>query len=415
MTLSRRVLLQSGLAALAMPALAQARPQVVVIGGGFGGAMAARALVARGIDATLVEANSSYTACPLSNAVIGGFRALDAQRFGYDKIAAFGVRLVPQMAQAVDAARREVVLADGARLAYDRLVVAPGIDLRFDALPGYSEAASEKMPHAWKAGPQTSLLRQQLEAMPDGGRVIMAIPANPYRCPPGPYERASLIAYYLKAHKPKSKLLLLDAKDNFSKQKLFQAAWERLYPGLIQWMPLSQGGKVVEVNPDTMELVTEFGREKADVANVIPPQRAGSIAQKAGLADRTGWCPVDPVTFESALIPGVHVIGDAAIMGAMPKSAFSAHVQAQNCAAQIALLLQGGAPQPNKLINTCYSLITPDYGISVSGVYQSREGRLVDVEGAGGVSASDAPDSDRALEARYAEGWFNRVTQQTYG
>lgn len=415
MTLSRRVLLQSGLAALAMPALAQARPQVVVIGGGFGGAMAARALVARGIDATLVEANSSYTACPLSNAVIGGFRALDAQRFGYDKIAAFGVRLVPQMAQAVDAARREVVLADGTRLAYDRLVVAPGIDLRFDALPGYSEAASEKMPHAWKAGPQTSLLRQQLEAMPDGGRVIMAIPANPYRCPPGPYERASLIAYYLKAHKPKSKLLLLDAKDNFSKQKLFQAAWERLYPGLIQWVPLSQGGKVVEVNPDTMELVTEFGREKADVANVIPPQRAGSIAQKAGLADRTGWCPVDPVTFESALIPGVHVIGDAAIMGAMPKSAFSAHVQAQNCAAQIALLLQGGAPQPNKLINTCYSLITPDYGISVSGVYQSREGRLVDVEGAGGVSASDAPDSDRALEARYAEGWFNRVTQQTYG
>lgn len=415
MNLSRRALLQSGLATLAAPALAQARPHVVVVGGGFGGAMAARALVAHGIDATLIEPNAIYTACPLSNAVIGGLRSIDAQRFGYDKVAAAGVKRVAHLAQDIDASKRSVLLADGTRLSYDRLIVAPGIDLRFDALPGYSEAASAIMPHAWKAGPQTLLLRQQLEAMPDGGRVVMAIPANPYRCPPGPYERASLIAHYLKTNKPKSKLLLLDAKDSFSKQKLFQSAWDRFYPGLIQWVPLSQGGKLVEVDPVKMEFVTEFGREKADVGNVIPPQRAAIFAQKAGLADRTGWCPVDPVTFESVLIPGVHVIGDAAIMGTMPKSAFSAHVQAQNCVAQMALLLKGSAPQPNKLINTCYSLVTPDYGISVSGVYQVRDGKLADVEGAGGVSAADAPDSDRAAEARYAEAWFDGVTRQTYG
>lgn len=415
MTWSRRSVLQAGLAAFAAPAIAQTRPKVVVVGGGFAGAMAARALAIRGIDATLVEPNAVYTACPLSNAVIGGFRSFDAQRFGYEKVAASGVTIIPQAAQDIDATKREVVLADGSRLPFNRVIVAPGIDLRFDALPGYTEAAAEIMPHAWKAGPQTLLLRQKLEAMPDGGRVVMAIPANPYRCPPGPYERASLIAHYLKENKPKSKLLLLDAKDSFSKQKLFQAAWERFYPGLLEWRALSQGGKVVEVAPSSMELVTEFGREKADVANVIPPQRAAAIAHKAGLADRTGWCPVDPVTFESTLVLGAHVIGDAAIMGAMPKSAFSAHVQAQNCAAQIAALLGGKEPQPNKLVNTCYSLVTPDYGISVSGVYQPRDGKLADVEGAGGVSASNAPDSDRALEARYAEAWFNRVTQQTYG
>lgn len=415
MNMSRRVVLQAGLAALAAPSFAQARPRVVVIGGGFAGAMAARALVARGVDTTMIEPNANYTACPLSNAVIGGFRSMDAQRFGYGGVDAAGVKRVAQMAETIDTAKREVVLADGSRMSYDRLIVAPGIDLRFDALPGYNEAASEILPHAWKAGTQTLLLRQQLEDMPDGGRVIMAIPANPYRCPPGPYERASLIAHYLKANKSKSKLLLLDAKDSFSKQKLFQTAWTRFYPGLIEWVPLSQGGKVVQIDSASKEFITEFGREKADVGNVIPPQRAGAIAQRAGLADRTGWCPVNSETFESTLLPGVHVIGDAAIMGAMPKSAFSAHVQAQNCAAQIALLLAGREPQPQKLINTCYSLVTPDYGISVSGVYQARDGKLADVEGAGGASAADMPDSDRALEARYAEASFNRVTEQTYG
>lgn len=415
MTWSRRAMLQASLAALAMPALAQARPHVIVIGGGFAGAMAARSLTRRGIATTLIEPNATYTACPLSNAVLGGFRALDRQIFSYERVSASGVTIVPQAAQAIDPASRNVILADGQRLSYDRLVMAPGIDFRFDALPGYSPAAAEIMPHAWKAGAQTLLLRQQLEAMPDGGRVIMAIPANPYRCPPGPYERASLIAHYLKTQKPKSKLLLLDAKDSFSKQKLFQAAWERFYPGLIEWVPLSKGGKVTDVDATTKTLITEFGREQADVANVIPPQSAGAIAQRAGLTDRSLWCPVRPDTFESTLVPNVHVIGDAAIMGAMPKSAFSAHVQAEACAAQIALLLAGQSPQSVKLINTCYSLVTPNYGISVAGVYQARDGRLVDVEAAGGTSAADATDDDRAREAAYAVDWFNHVTRQTYG
>src|SRR5262245_29810820 len=185
------------------------------------------------------------------------------------------------------------------------------------------------MPHAWKAGDQTVLLRQQLEAMPDGGLVVISAPANPFRCPPGPYERASLIAHYLKTKKPRSKLLLLDAKDAFSKQRLFQAAWAELYPGLLEWVPLSTGGNVTAVAPPSLTVVTDFARQQAAVANVIPPQKAGRIAEAAGVADRSGWCPIDPTTFESTLVPGIHVIGDAAIAGAMPKSAFAANSQAK--------------------------------------------------------------------------------------
>lgn len=416
MSVSRRAALQWGAAFMAMPAIAQSvRRRVVVIGGGFAGAMAARALVAHGLETILIEPNRIYTACPLSNAVIGGFRAIHEQEFGYEHITAKGVQWIAQAAQSIDASKKEVTCADGAKLTYDRLIVAPGIDLRFDALPGYSAQAAEIMPHAWKAGAQTLVLRQQLEALRDGGRIGMVIPANPYRCPPGPYERASLIAHYLKTHKPRSKILLLDAKDSFSKQKLFQSAWERLYPGMIEWVSLSKGGKVIEIDPSSRTLVTEFGRETVDVANVIPPQRAGLIAQQTGLTDRTGWCPVNPETFESTLIPDVHVIGDAAIMGAMPKSAFAAHTQAQTCAAQIAALFQGRPTVRAKLINACYSLLAPDEAISVTGVYQPRDGRLVDVEGSGGVSAADASADDRALEARYGLDWFALITRQTYG
>ena len=218
------------------------------------------------------------------------------------------------------------------RFAYDRLVLSPGVDLRFDALPGYDEAAAAKMPHAWKAGEQTLLLRRQLEAMDDGGLVVIAAPANPFRCPPGPYERASLIAHYLKTKKPRSKLLILDAKDTFSKQRLFQNAWKELYPGMIEWVSLSQGGKVNAVDPATNTLITDFGNHTAKVANVIPPQRAGRIADIAGATDNTGWCAIDPVTFESRSAPNIHVIGDACLAGAMPKSAFSANAQAKACA-----------------------------------------------------------------------------------
>ena len=300
-------------------------------------------------------------------------------------------------------------------LSYDRLVLSPGVDLRFDALQGYDEAAAAKMPHAWKAGEQTLLLRKQLEAMDDGGLVVIAVPANPFRCPPGPYERACLIAHYLKTKKPRSKLLILDAKDTFSKQRLFQNAWKELYPGMIEWVSLSQGGKVNSVDVAEKTLVTDFGRHKASVANVIPPQRAAAIAQSAGVADRSGWCPVDPVTFESKLVPNIHVIGDAAIMGAMPKSAFSANSQAKICATAVATLLKGGTPTEPRLINTCYSLIAPDYGITVAGVYKPTNGQLADIQGAGGVSPIDAPRAARALEAQFADGWFKTVTGEVFG
>jgi NADPH-dependent 2,4-dienoyl-CoA reductase/sulfur reductase-like enzyme len=424
MKTSRREFLESAVAVTAAAALfpgptfAQgAAPRVVVIGGGFAGASCARALRKAGpkIAVTLVEPNATFTACPFSNAVITGLRELSAQQFTYEHVAADGITIARTTATAVDGSARSVTLADGARLPYDRLVLAPGIDIRWGALPGYDEAAAAQMPHAWRAGEQTLLLRRQLEAMPDGGLVVVVAPGNPFRCPPGPYERASLIAHYLKTKKPRSKLIILDAKDAFSKQKLFQSAWAQLYPGLLEWVPLSRGGNVTSVDVATRTLVTDFARHKADVANVIPPQQAGRIAEVAGVADRSGWCPIDPVTFESKLQPRIHVIGDAAIAGAMPKSAFAANSQAKTCAAAVAQLVTGGTPSVPKLINTCYSLVAPDYGISVAGVYAPSNGQLADVPGAGGVSPSDAPRATRAAEAVLAEAWFRTITGDVFG
>jgi NADPH-dependent 2,4-dienoyl-CoA reductase/sulfur reductase-like enzyme len=417
-TSRRQFLAAASAALLPIPALAQnAGPRVVVIGGGFAGASAARFVkqANRAAAVTLVETNPTFTACPFSNGVIAGLRELRAQQFSYEKLAGTGVTIAFQTATAVDAQARSVSLSGGTRLPYDRLVMAPGIDLRFDGLPGYTEAAAQTMPHAWKAGEQTLLLRRQLEAMEDGGTVVIAAPANPFRCPPGPYERASLIAHYLKTRKPKSKLIILDAKDAFSKQRLFLNAWKELYPDHIEWVSLSKGGKVNSVDPATNTLVTDFGNHKASVANVIPPQRAGAIAQAAGVADRSGWCPIDPVTFESKLVPNIHVVGDAGIMGGMPKSAFSANAQAKACAAAVAALLRGEKPAEPRLINTCYSLVAPDYGITVAGVYKPANGLLTDIEGAGGVSPADAPRSARALEAQFAEGWFNTITGEVFG
>jgi sulfide dehydrogenase [flavocytochrome c] flavoprotein chain len=420
MRTNRRQFLKTASAAalLPMPAIAQgAGPKVVVIGGGFAGATAARFIKMGNntINVTLVEANPTFTACPFSNAVIAGLRELKAQQFNYEQIEKAKVSLAFQQATEVDAQVRSVTLRNGTKLPYDRLVMAPGIDLRWDGLPGYTERDAETMPHAWKAGEQTLLLRSQLESMADGGTVIISAPANPFRCPPGPYERASLIAWYLKTKKPKSKVIILDAKDAFSKQRAFQSAWAQLYPDHLEWVSLSKGGKVTSVDPATKTLKTDFGEHKADVANIIPPQRAAAIAQIAGVADRTGWCPVDPVTFESKLVPNIHVVGDAGIMGGMPKSAFSANAQAKVCAAAVVDLLAGKTPVEPRLINTCYSLVAPDYGITVAGVYKPKDGLLADIEGAGGVSPLDAPRENRTLEAQFAEGWFRTITGEVFG
>ena len=413
----RQFLKAAGKAAalLPLPALAQGSlGRVVVIGGGFAGATCARFVKRMDprVTVTLVEASRTFTACPFSNSVIAGLRDLTTQQFGYDKTAASGVAINFATATAVDTQARTVILGDGVRLGYDRLVTAPGVDIRWDSLPGYTEAAAERMPHAWKAGPQTLLLRNQLEAMADGGTVIISAPANPFRCPPGPYERASLIAYYLKTKKPKSKLIVLDAKDAFSKQGLFQNAWKELYPNL-EWVPLSKGGNVNSVDVGAMMLITDFDRYRGDVVNVIPPQKAGRIAEVAGVTNNTGWCPINPETFESTLQPGVHVIGDATIAGAMPKSAFAANAQAKVCAAAVVKLLAGQKPDEPRLINTCYSLAAPDYGISIANVYRPKDGVLVDA--GGGVSPANAPASFRAQEAMFANGWFKTITGEVFG
>jgi sulfide dehydrogenase [flavocytochrome c] flavoprotein subunit len=416
---TRRTFLKGSLAAalVQMPAIAQGQARVVVVGGGFAGATCAREVkrLAGNVRVMLVETNPTFTACPFSNGVITGLRELRAQQFNYEALGGMGIGLAFVPATKIDPQARAVTLSEGTVLPYDRLVLAPGVDFRWGSPTGYDEAAAARMPHAWKAGEQTLLLRRQLEAMEDGGLVAISAPPNPMRCPTGVYERASLIAYYLKTRKPRSKLIILDAKDSFPKQRLFQAAWQQLYPGLLEWVPLSNDGKVVSVEPATNTLVTDFARHAAAVANVVPPQKAGAIAQSAGVADRTGWCPIDPATFESPLQRNIHVIGDAAISGAMAKSAFAANAQGKACAAAVATLLAGETPSAGKLINTCYSLVAPDYGISIVGVYQPVNGQYVDVEGAGGTSSAEAPRETRAAEANYAAAWFRTITAEVFG
>ena len=411
-------LIAASAALLAAPTVlrAQTTARVIVIGGGFGGASCARALrqADAKLEVTLVEANKTFTSCPQSNEVIAGLREISAQQFGYDKIAAEGVRVVLQAAAAIDAPAHKVTLADGATLAYDRLVLAPGIDIDFTALQGYDEAASALMPHAYKAGEQTLLLRQQIEAMSDGGTVAIAVPANPSRCPPAPYERASLIAHYLKTYKPKSKVLILDAKDSFSQQKLFEQAWNELYAGMIERIPLSQGGRVTGVEIATRTVVTEFGNYNPDVANIIPPQKAGRIAALAAAADRTGWCPIDAATFASKLLPDVHVIGDACLGGGIPKSAGAAQAQGKACAAVVVRDLTGRSSEPPPLTGICYSLVAPNTAFSLSGVYQPKGDLFAEVEG-GRTSSLDAPRNARAAEADAATAWFKALTHDAFG
>jgi sulfide dehydrogenase [flavocytochrome c] flavoprotein chain len=405
-------------ASLAVPSIARAQTsaRVVVIGGGFSGAACARTLkrLDDKLQVTLVEPNKVFTACPFSNEVIAGLRDISDQQFGYEKIAAAGIDVVTQAAARVDPQAHRVTLANGSTLVYDRLVLAPGIEVRFDALPGYDEAAAQKMPHAWQAGEQTLLLRRQIEAMEDGGVVAIAVPANPSRCPPAPYERASLIAHYLKQHKPRSKVLVLDAKDNFSQQRLFEEAWLELYAGMIERVSLSDGGRVTSVDPSTNTIVTEFGDHVAQVANVIPPQRAGSIAQIAGATDKTGWCPIDPMTFASKLLPDVHVIGDACLGGGIPKSAAAASAQGKACAKAIVNGLAGKALEVPRLTGICYDTVAPGYAFSLAGLYQPKDDIFAEIEG-GSTSALNAPHEVRAREAVEAESWYRIITGETFG
>lgn len=382
--------------------------RVVVIGGGYGGTIAAKYIRMNdaSIEVVLIEQNRQFVSCPFSNLVVGGItKDLSALTIGYDKLAAnHGIHMVYEQVTAIDPAARKVVVGGGT-IGYDRLVVAPGIDFRFEEIKGYDpQRTPEVIPHAWKAGAQTMLLRHQLESMRDGGTVVMSVPLTPYRCPPGPYERASMIAMYLKQAKPKSKLIVLDANpDIVSKAGLFKKGWARHYQGVIEYHGAK---KVTEVNPGAHSVLVEGLEEvKGDVINLIPPQRAGHIAVAAGLVGPDkNWCPVDPTTFESKLHPGIHVIGDASIAGAMPKSGYSANSEAKACALNLVAAMNGQALSEFSGVNTCYSFITAHEAVEVTGVYKVDKGAIVAVPGTVGVS----PDLS-TLEATYAQSWIRNI------
>ena len=416
---SRRQLLSgaaAGLSSLALPNLVHAQSgaaHVVIVGGGFGGATAARylRLHAPQIRVTLIEPERRFYTCPFSNMYLAGLRTWDSIGHGYDGLRAAGVEVVHALAEDVDTSGRTVKLSGGQTLRWDRLVISPGVDMRWNALEGYDAAAAERAPHAWKAGDQTHLLRRQLEAMPDGGTFVMVIPDNPFRCPPGPYERAAMVGHYFKQHKPRSKILLLDAKDNFSKQALFQQGWKALYGDMIEWVRQSDDGQVMRIDAQALEVETAFGaRHKANVLNVIPPQKAGFIAERAGVTNASGWAPVKAESFESTQVKDVYVLGDATIAAPMPKSGFAANTQAKMAAAVIAADLLGRDKPVPTYANTCYSLIGPGYGISVAGVYRAQDGKIVEPAGSGGVSPLDGNAAYRASEARYGEAWYAAIS-----
>lgn len=386
----------------------------MVIGGGVAGLTVSQHLsqLAPELDIKLVESSAYYLMCPGSNEVISDLRKLKDLRHDYPKNdSSWGVERIRAEAIGLNPAKRIVMLNTQSSLPYDRLIVSPGIDFRWKSIEGYDEAASRTIPHAWKAGLQTLMLRRQLRAMPNGGVILMTVPANPYRCPPGPYERASLIAHFLKRYKPRSKIIILDAKSQFSKQSLFESAWQELYPNLIEWISLSREGQLERVDAEQLTVHTEFGVHKADVLNIIPPQKAGKIAGWMELTDESGWCPVHPLTFESTRIPNVHVIGDACSASPMPKSAFASQSQARNCAAAVVDLLRGRPPAPPALINHCYSLISPDEAISLTGVYEysGKEKQLVTT-----AFGQTPADGDRRAEARYARSWYETLNQSLF-
>ena len=415
-----KIIGSAGLAStLGMPSLVfGASKKVVVVGGGFGGATAAKYLrkLDSSIDVTLVEPNPTYYTCPFSNTVLGGIKDMSEIAHGYGAMKnKHGVRVIHAKAKNVNSNSKTVTLDNGRKLDFDRAIVSPGVDLRFDSMEGYSQTATDKMPHSWKAGPQTALLRRQLENMRNGGTVLICPPGNPFRCPPGPYERTSLIAHYLKTHKPKSKIIILDAKEKFSKQSLFMSGWDLHYGDLIEWRAGTAGGKISRVDPQNMQVENEFGMEKGDVINFIPAQHAGKVARDSGLTNKKGWCPVNQVTFESTLQPGIHVIGDASIAGKMPKSGFSANSQGKVAAAAIVSELAGQEPIEPSYANTCYSLITPEHGISVAKVYKiSDKKTIVGVKGSGGVSPKNEDPIVRRQEAIYTQGWYDAIVQDMF-
>ena len=406
-------------AAMAMPYVSAhghaRRPRVVVVGGGAGGATAAKLLAGTGaLDITLVEPKKTYVTCFFSNQYIAGLRTLESLSHGYGALAGrYGIALVHERAAGIDPVAKSVTLAGGATLEYDRLIVSPGIDFRAGAIEGYDAAAAGIMPHAWRAGPQSVLLRRQLEAMEDGGEFLIAPPAKPYRCTTAPYERASLAAHYFTGRKPNCRIVILDAKDDFPLQDQFEDGWNRFYPGMIEVLPGEFSGGVRAVKPGSMEVVSDDEIFHPAVANIIPPQTAGRIALDSGLADETGWCPVEAVGFESRLAPGVHVIGDAANAAPMPKAAYSARRQAGSCAAAVARALTGSTAGAPGLGGACWSYLTPDNAVRERAAFAVRDGVLARTEL--DISPVDEIDEIRNKAAGAGADWYRAITTGMFG
>lgn len=394
----------------------QVKPRVVVVGGGVGGATVARylAMTTKAIDVTLVEPKTQYTTCFLSNLYLAGLRSLESLTKGYEFLSErHGIKVIHEAAANVDPASKRVALASGTTLPYDRLVVSPGIAFKYGAIEGYDEAATRDIPHAWNAGAQTRLLRDQLQLMEDGGTFVIGAPPEPYRCPPGPYERASLAAYYFKQFKPRSKILILDAKDSFFEQELFQEGWDRHYPGMIEWLPAQFTGGIRSIEVASRAVTTAGETYRASVVNIIPPQIAGDLAQKIGLADASGWCPVDPVTFESKLQANIHVVGDAAHAGDMPKSAFCANSQGKACAVGIAAALTGLDRGESHLFNTCYTYLAADDAVSDAISFKPHEGEIK-LDRIFMSKLGESPDVRRQT-IREAGAWYDAFTKDVFG
>jgi len=429
MTISRRGFIQAAGAATAVglvgvPFIARgAGKRVVVVGGGTGGATAAKyvRMADPTVEVVLIEPNRHYYTCYMSNEVLGGGRTMDSIKFGYAGLKKHGITVVHDKVTSIEAGSRTVKTATGKTFAYDRCIVSPGIDFRWDTIEGYDAHVAEKVPHAWKAGPQTVTLHKQLKAMKNGGTVVIAPPPNPFRCPPGPYERASQIAMYLQAHKPKSKIIILDPKGKFSKMGLFTQAWTKLYgygteDSMIEWHGKEEESGVVAVDAASNTVTTAFGDEvEADVLNVIPAQKAGAIAFSAGLTNDKGWCPVDLLSFESTIHPGVHVIGDSSVATGMPKSGYAANSQAKVCAAAVVAMINGHEPGTPSYVNTCYSIAGKDYAFSVAAVYRLAENGSKITKVSGGLTPSDASAAQLKMEVDYAHSWFTNITADCFG
>lgn len=413
MALNRRAFLGTAAAAASFSApmvRAMGKPRVVVVGGGAGGATAARYLAkdSKGaIDVTLIEPTRTYYTCFFSNLYLGGFKEIGDIGHTYGGLAAGGVNVVHDWAIGVDRDAKTVSLAGGATLPYDKLILSPGIDFVDGAVEGWDVSAQNKMPHAYKAGSQSELLKAQLAAMPEGGVFAMVAPPNPYRCPPGPYERVSMVAHFLKQNNPTAKIIVADPKPKFSKMALFQEGWANHYEGMVDWIGDDFGGGNVSVDPDAMTVTIDGEKTKVDVCNVIPAMRAGRIAELAGVTDGN-WAPVNAADMTTKADADIYVLGDASQQGDMPKSGFSANSQAKVCANAVRGALTGSKVFPAKFSNTCWSLIAPDDGVKVGATYEATPEKIAKVDG----FISQTGESADVRKATYmeSEGWYTGIT-----